>query len=111
MSIAGEDTAEEMQVICNAACQDGICAGCEIDGAAGGVLALEVVEERGVPGQMGNVEVNVRGYIGLECGFALAQHSGQAQGCLGVLADEDEEGVDERVAFYEGSVEVHTEGA
>ncbi len=84
--------------------------GGEVEGAAGGVLQLEVAEQRLVVGEVGDVERDGGGDVALEGGLAPGEPAGDGEERAGVLAGEREDGIDEGVGFDEGAVEVDAEG-
>jgi hypothetical protein len=108
-AVGGEDAGEETEVVGDTLGEDGVGGGGEVDGAAGGVLLLEVLEEFAVVGEVGYIELDGCGEVLLEGGFALEEPAGQVQERGGIVAGEDEGGVDEGVRLDEGSVEVDAE--
>ncbi len=109
-AVGGEDVAEDAEVGGDALGDGAVGGGGEVDGAAGVVLILKVGEEGLVVGEVGDVEGDGGGGVAFEGGFALKKPGGDGEDGCGVLADEDEDGVDEGVGFDEGSVEVDAEG-
>jgi hypothetical protein len=89
--------------------EDGAGSGGEVEGAAGGVLLLKILEELAVVGEMGYVELDGVGDVLFEGGFALGEPAGKVEERGGMVAGEDKGGVDKGVRLDEGSVEVDAE--
>ena len=85
-------------------------AGCEIDGAAAGLLLLKEMQQLAVVRQMRDVEGHGTGDVCLECGTAMEQAARQGKKAGRMRAHQDQQGVDEGVGFDEGSVEVDQRG-
>jgi hypothetical protein len=58
LAVGGEDAGEEAEVGGDAVCGVGIGGGGEVEGAAGGSLLLEVLQEFAVIGEMDDVELD-----------------------------------------------------
>ncbi len=87
-----------------------ICTGGEIDRPAFAALLAQILEQLAVIGQVLDVECDVVGDEGLECGLAL-QDAGEEHGYeSGARACQDEERVNERVGLDQGSVKIDAEG-
>lgn len=97
MAVGGEDAGEEAEVIGDASGGVVIGGGGEIDGAAGGLLLLEVLEELAVVGQVGDVELNGGGDLALEGSFAFEEPSRKFEDGGGAMAGDSERGVVEGI--------------
>ena len=58
LAVGGEDAGEEAEVVGDAPGGGGVGGGGEVDGAAGGVLLLEILEELAVVGEVDDVELD-----------------------------------------------------
>jgi hypothetical protein len=83
--------------------------GGEVDGAAGGVLLLEELEEFAIVGEMSDIQLDGAGDVALEGGFALEEPAGEFEEVGWALAGEDERGVVESVGFDQRAIEVDAE--
>jgi hypothetical protein len=108
-TIGGDDSGEEAEVIGDSLGQDRIGGGGEIDGAAGGVLLLQILKEFAVVREVGDVEGDGGGEVALECGLALEEPSGELKEGGGVMAGEGQGGVDEGVGLDERAVQIDAE--
>jgi hypothetical protein len=68
-----------------------------------------VLQEFAVVGEVSYIKLDGCGEVLLEGGFALEEPAGKVQERGGIVAGEDEGGVDEGVRLDEGSVEVDAE--
>jgi hypothetical protein len=105
-AVGGEDAGEEAQVVGDAVRDAGVGGGGEVEGTAGSLLLLKVLEELAVVGEMGYVELDCVGDVVLESGFALAEPARDLQEGGWLVAGEGKGGVDEGVGLDEGAIEV-----
>jgi hypothetical protein len=89
--------------------QGSVGGGGEVERTAGGVLFFEEVEEGFVVREVGDVDGDGGCDVALEGGFSLKEPCGDGEDGAGVLAGQDEDGIDECVGFDEGSVEIDAE--
>ena len=75
-SIAAENTMEDAEVLSDAFGETDIGTSGEIEIAAASVFVLQELKELAVIGQVGDVELNMRGNEGFEGGFAAQQSVG-----------------------------------
>ena len=75
-AIAAENAMEDGEVLSYAFGETDIGAGGEVEIATASVFLLQELKELAVVGQVGDVELNVRGNEGLEGGFAAQQSTG-----------------------------------
>ena len=81
-----------------------IRAGGEKDLAAVAVLLLKKSENSAVIGQVRYIQRDGLGDVSLECGFAVKQRAGEAEQPVGPIAQQGQQGVNERIGFDEGAV-------
>ena len=88
VAVGGEDAGEEAEMGGDAVGGVGVGGGGEVDGAAGGVLLLKILEEFAVVGEVGDVELDGGGEVAFEGGFALGEPAGKLEQGGGVMAGE-----------------------
>jgi len=89
--------------------EDSVGGGGEVDGTASCLLLLKILKKLAVVGEMGYIELDGVGEVLLESSFTLGEPAGKLEKRGGMMAGENEGGVDESVRLDEGSVEVDAE--
>lgn len=103
-AVAAEYAGEYSEVISDALGKADVRSGSEVELAAASVFLLEEVKNLAVVGQVGDVELNVRGDEGFESGFTVQQGARKLKEAARMVAGEDEERVDEGVGLDERAI-------
>jgi hypothetical protein len=79
LAVGGEDAGEDAEVGGDAVGGVGVGGGCEVDGAAGGMLLLKILKEFAVVREVGDVELDGGGEVTFEGGFSLEDPGGDVE--------------------------------
>jgi len=109
LAVGGQDAGEETEMGGDAVGGVGVGGGGEVDGTAGGALLLKVLEELGIVGEVGDIELDRVGQMAFKGGFALEEPAGELQQRGWMMAGDGEGGVVEGVRLDEGSIQVDAE--
>jgi hypothetical protein len=91
-------------VVCDALGEDGIGGGGEVDGAACGVLLLQILKEFAVVGEVRDIQGDGGGEMPFKGGFALEEPAGELKQVCGMMAGQGERRVDEGIGLDQGAV-------
>ena len=109
-AVGGEDASEETKVVGDAVGEDGVGCGGEVDGAAGGVLLLKILQQFAVVGEVNDVQGDGCREVLLQGCFSLEEPPGELEQAGGMMTGQSQSGIDQGIGFYESSVQVYTEG-